>query len=91
MGGDQQSRTAPNDRDRFEPVPLTGESVEPVRTIEEGADGSLWLGTDNGRLYRGMHGRFLRIETGDHIRNAIRVLKSDRDDNLWIGTIGTRR
>lgn len=60
------------------------------RTRLTAADGSEWLGTQNGLLYRDTTMQtFVRCAREDGcglVNNSIWTLYADRDNNLWIGT-----
>ncbi len=60
-----------------------------VRSIEESADGTLWMATQGGGIvgYRG--GRFSHITEADGLpSNLTRSIYEDADGVLWIGTEG---
>jgi signal transduction histidine kinase/ligand-binding sensor domain-containing protein len=63
-------------------------SATRVKTILETADGHVWVGTVSGlQRSRGdlASARFARVSDID---NTVRVLRTDRDGTLWIGSIG---
>jgi ligand-binding sensor domain-containing protein/AraC-like DNA-binding protein len=69
--------------------PGDGLSDNNVWTILEDNRGSLWVGTQNGlnRLKRDLNGKII-IE--NCLKNVIiKYLFEDREENLWVGTIGS--
>lgn len=68
-------------------VPLMHD--EDIRALEEGPDGSLWIGTFSGGLLRMHDGRFTHYGKSDGLASEmIRDLDFDRAGNLWIATYG---
>jgi signal transduction histidine kinase/CheY-like chemotaxis protein/ligand-binding sensor domain-containing protein len=65
------------------------DAPENVSAIHEDKDGTLWMGTEEGRLYtRGASG-FRPVQTDREVRGTVRALHRDRDGNLWIATTGS--
>ena len=54
--------------------------------LHQDADGTLWIGTEEGRLYRRVGRKFEQIQS--ELGGAVRALRRDRDGNLWIATSG---
>ena len=60
-----------------------------IRTLLEAHDGSLWVGTSGGGVYRLKNGRFNAYPTQDGLSNdVVRSLYESEDGSLWIGTDG---
>lgn len=76
--------------DRFEVVTYPGQGREPVTAIHEEEDGTLWVGTRGGGLYRrDIQGQWRRFGKSDGLPSeVIRFLALAPDGGLWIGTAG---
>src|SRR5260370_36533214 len=64
----------------------TGSADVPVTAIHEDTDGTLWMGTGTGALYRGTGDHFDAVAEPGHLGSIVRALTRDRDGSLWIGT-----
>ena len=64
-------------------VPFTS-----ATTLFEDRDRNLWIGTENGGLYRYSRGVFSHLGTEDGLPDAnISTLFEDREGSLWVGTM----
>jgi ligand-binding sensor domain-containing protein len=54
----------------------------------EDDDGTMWVGTEDGRLFHGRDGRFEPYASAQNLGSAVSAILRDRDGNLWIGTTG---
>jgi signal transduction histidine kinase/CheY-like chemotaxis protein/ligand-binding sensor domain-containing protein len=60
-----------------------------IRTLQEGHDGSLWIGASGGGLYRLKEGKFSAGPTEDGLsHDTVWALYEGDDGSLWIGTAG---
>jgi ligand-binding sensor domain-containing protein len=59
-----------------------------TRSIGEGPDGVVWVGTREGRLFRLAGDRFTEPHVGKFGGYEIRALHVDKEGCLWIGTAG---
>ena len=68
---------------------LAGVPFPDVRSIAQGADGSLWFGTHYGGVSRYQAGeRWRTFTTRDGLpSDYVRCLKADADGTIWLGTI----
>ena len=57
-----------------------------VSAIHEDLDGTIWLGTEGGRLYRPRPG--IPGEAKGTSAGGVRALRRDRGGNLWIASVG---
>ena len=77
------------DGTRVEAVPLdASDSGISVTAMHEDADGTLWVGTGTGALYRRSGSRFDAIAAPGGLGSVVSTIARDHDDNLWIGTRG---
>jgi ligand-binding sensor domain-containing protein/AraC-like DNA-binding protein len=69
--------------------PADGLSDNNIWTILEDNHGSLWVGTQNGlnRLKRNLDGTIIIENCLENV--IIKYLFEDREENLWVGTIGS--
>jgi signal transduction histidine kinase/streptogramin lyase len=52
-------------------------------------EGTLWIGTDNGGLYRVAHGKAERYHSTDGLSGeSVNALFEDSEGNLWVATVG---
>jgi signal transduction histidine kinase/ligand-binding sensor domain-containing protein/CheY-like chemotaxis protein len=54
--------------------------------LHEDANGTLWIGTEEGRLYERASRKFEQVR--HEFGGAVRALRRDRDGNLWIASSG---
>jgi ligand-binding sensor domain-containing protein/signal transduction histidine kinase len=73
---------------RFEPKPARyGLKDSPLREVQTGRDGSLWLATMGEGVFRLAGGKSCSYTHRDGLPdNKVRTVVEDRDGNLWIGT-----
>ena len=68
-------------------------SPNPVNSIYEDSDGTVWVGTVEGGLNRAIGGvrngfTHFRTDNGTLTHNTVSAITGDRDGNLWVGTWG---
>ncbi len=75
--------------------PLTqDDSRLPVLAIVRDPQGGLWVGTDQGVFFDpdgqpdGLPATHLRAQSGGLVNDYVRAMAIDRDNALWLGTIG---
>jgi len=70
---------------------LAGSADIPVdaSALHEDPDGTIWIGTKDGELYRRSAGRFRRVRLDRDMGGSINDFLRDRDGNLWIATTGS--
>lgn len=56
-----------------------------IDALHEDAAGTLWIGTEQGRLFRYQAGRLTRVPTRGAISRIVQILE-DGQDRLWIGS-----
>jgi signal transduction histidine kinase/ligand-binding sensor domain-containing protein/CheY-like chemotaxis protein/HPt (histidine-containing phosphotransfer) domain-containing protein len=77
------------DGTRVEDVPLDGADFGiAVTALHEDADGTLWVGTGAGALYRRTGTHFVAIAAPGRVGSVVSTIARDHDGNLWIGTRG---
>jgi ligand-binding sensor domain-containing protein len=54
----------------------------------EDGDGAIWIGTEDGRLFRGRDGQFEAYAPAQNLGSSVSAILRDRDGNLWVGTTG---
>ena len=69
-------------------LPAAPDAPANASALHEDADGTIWIGTEEGRLYKHVAGQFRRVRMDRDIGGAVRALLRDRDGNLWIATTG---
>jgi PAS domain S-box-containing protein len=81
--------------DRFQPLVPPSLAHHAIRSIAEGADGSLFMATDGGGLMRFWKGKVDRLTASDGpvglqdlTSNSIRQVLEDQEGNLWVATTG---
>ena len=75
--------------ERFEKVTVDSSAgSDAVRAMFEDDDGAIWIGTEDGRLFRGRDGQFVAYAPAQNLGSAVSSILRDRDGNLWIGTTG---
>ena len=63
--------------------------VAAIRTLMTSREGSLWIGTDNGGLYRRSGNQISEVNCGPGFKGkAVLSLAEDAEGALWIGTEG---
>jgi signal transduction histidine kinase/ligand-binding sensor domain-containing protein/ActR/RegA family two-component response regulator len=76
--------------ERFEKVTVNASAgSDAVRAMFEDPDGATWIGTEDGRLFRGHDGQFEAHAAAQNLGSAVSSILRDRDGNLWIGTTGS--
>jgi signal transduction histidine kinase/ligand-binding sensor domain-containing protein len=65
-----------------------GTTANAVRTVLVRHNGTVWVGLEQGGLFRLTDGRFVPGITGEHSKATVSVLFEDSADRLWIGTLG---
>ena len=77
------------DGKQFQTEPLRSpQLLEPVASLYQDPDGTLWIGSGIGGLYRRSGGRVEVAAAPGRLSSVIRSLTSDHDGNLWIGAGG---
>ena len=76
------------DGSRFENLNFGGAATEQITALHQDPQRTVWLGTDNGSLYRYAQGRFTAAAGARRLGSIVRALTTDRDGNLWIATHG---
>jgi signal transduction histidine kinase/ligand-binding sensor domain-containing protein len=67
--------------------PADGFERGDVRALALGRDGTVWVGTGDGTIYRARDGRLTAIRPpGAQTLHAVWSLHVDADDTLWVGT-----
>ena len=66
----------------------TSAGSDAVRAMFEDDDGALWIGTEDGRLFRGRDGQFEPFAGAQNLGAAVSAILRDRDGNLWVATTG---
>jgi ligand-binding sensor domain-containing protein/AraC-like DNA-binding protein len=79
-----------NTEGTFKPVLTLDDTGETnIVCIEEDRGGVLWAGSLNGKLFRIKDGEVKTFTAADGLPgHAVRVILSDHDNRLWIGTMG---
>src|SRR6185295_11453007 len=66
-----------------------GRVEKPVYALAERQDGTMWVGTFGGGLYRVADGATTVFGVGQGLPSElVLALREDRDRNLWVGTQG---
>jgi ligand-binding sensor domain-containing protein/signal transduction histidine kinase len=73
-------------RGRWQRLPVTLQSGQAVTSMAADATGALWIGTFKGLIRYQEHRQTIYTSDQGLSDNAIRVLREDREGNLWIGT-----
>ncbi|MFD0894859.1 two-component regulator propeller domain-containing protein [Luteolibacter ambystomatis] len=60
-----------------------------IRSMEEDARGTLWIGTEQGEIFEHRGDGFIRHAEAEGLRgSAVRSIVADADGTLWVGTGG---
>jgi ligand-binding sensor domain-containing protein/signal transduction histidine kinase/DNA-binding response OmpR family regulator/HPt (histidine-containing phosphotransfer) domain-containing protein len=59
-----------------------------ITAMHEDADGTLWVGTGSGALYRRTGTHFVAMAARGQLGSVVSTIARDHDGNLWIGTRG---
>jgi len=74
--------------DRVIQLALPGGPNDNVKSILEGRDGTIWVGSVSGLERMAANARGYRFERVRGIHSTVRTLLEGNDGTLWIGTIG---
>jgi ligand-binding sensor domain-containing protein/signal transduction histidine kinase len=70
------------------PLPVEGKQAVAVSALVRGPDGMLWVGTDEGDVYRLQEGTLRRVPEASLPGAPISSLLVDRAGTLWVGSQG---
>ncbi len=76
------------DGTRFERIGLKGDVEASITAIHADPNGTVWVGTGMGALYKWETDRFTLVMPAGRFGSAIQSVTRDRSDRLWIGYQG---
>jgi signal transduction histidine kinase/ligand-binding sensor domain-containing protein/CheY-like chemotaxis protein len=77
-----------NRQPNYAPLPALVPASVNASALHEDKDGSLWIGTEQGELYKFTASSLQRVPLSREIGGTVRALRRDRDGSLWIATTG---
>jgi len=76
------------DGTNFQRVGLDGDADVSITAILAESDGTVWVGTGKGALYRQVNDHFVMAIAPGHFGSEIKAIMRDRHRQLWIGVQG---